>query len=334
VAEDPDERQIELYLLGALPEAEIERLDELSLTDDRFSDRLSAVENDLVDAYAQGELPVDRLEGFQSHYLASPRRRDKVRIGGALVEFGASAAATAARDEPASGPERAVTGRSTFPRSRRRDWFGAPRLGWAFAMAGLVVLVAAGYLGVENRRLRGQIAQAQQERATLTQREKELERQIEDNRSEGTKTADELARVRERLGQLEQQAATGQHVKPEGGGRDLAVVAFTLAPPTRGASPIRTLALPAGAGIVALGLELESDDLPEYRATLKNPATNQVIWQSAGLKPTPTGQNKTISIKLRAGLLKPGIYNVELKGIQKGGNPEIIGTYSFRVVIE
>ncbi len=44
------------YLLGALPEEEAERLDELSFTSDEFAEALRAAEKDLVDAYLQGEL--------------------------------------------------------------------------------------------------------------------------------------------------------------------------------------------------------------------------------------------------------------------------------------
>ena len=39
---------------------------------------LCLVEDDLVDAYASGRLTGELLEGFESFYLASPRRRAKV----------------------------------------------------------------------------------------------------------------------------------------------------------------------------------------------------------------------------------------------------------------
>ena len=44
------------YLLGQLPESETERLDELTITDDQCAERVRAVEHDLVDAFARGEL--------------------------------------------------------------------------------------------------------------------------------------------------------------------------------------------------------------------------------------------------------------------------------------
>lgn len=70
--------QLTRYLLGALPEAQAEQLDELSVIDDEFADRLRVAETDLIDAYVRGSLTGDERARFDSHYLASPRRRAKV----------------------------------------------------------------------------------------------------------------------------------------------------------------------------------------------------------------------------------------------------------------
>ena len=73
------------YLLGALPAAETERLDVLSFTDDEFADSIRVVENDLVDAYVQGELADDELEQFKAFYLAFPIGREKVEFAQAFL---------------------------------------------------------------------------------------------------------------------------------------------------------------------------------------------------------------------------------------------------------
>ena len=72
------------YLLGQLPESETERLDELSITDDECAERIRAVEHDLVDEFARGELQGVVLEQFRSRYLTTPRRRDATRFAEAL----------------------------------------------------------------------------------------------------------------------------------------------------------------------------------------------------------------------------------------------------------
>ena len=82
VAQEPDDYKIELYLVGALAEDETERLDEMSLTDDIFADRLRNVENDLADAYARGELSgalAEVSKRITSHHQDEERRSALLR---------------------------------------------------------------------------------------------------------------------------------------------------------------------------------------------------------------------------------------------------------------
>src|SRR3954470_13847105 len=75
-----EDRQLIRYILGLLPDKGAERLDEQSIVDDEVAARLRSVENDLVDAYICGTLKGELLERFEAWYLASPRRRDKVKF--------------------------------------------------------------------------------------------------------------------------------------------------------------------------------------------------------------------------------------------------------------
>jgi len=120
----PDEDRIIAYLLGQAPPEEAEQLDELSVTDDEFAARLRAAENDLVDGYVRGELSGGRLERFQSVYLSSTRRREKVALARSFL-------ALADRGTPAVMRQRAPIKR--FPK-------------WALALAASVVMVAGGIL--------------------------------------------------------------------------------------------------------------------------------------------------------------------------------------------
>ena len=76
----PDDRLMIDYLIGALPDQEIERLDELSIADDQFAARLTAAENDLVDAYVRGQLSGNTLASFRTRYLSSPAKREKAEF--------------------------------------------------------------------------------------------------------------------------------------------------------------------------------------------------------------------------------------------------------------
>jgi len=79
--------EIELtqYLLGGLSERKAEQFDQLSITDDEFASRLSVVENNLVDAYVHDELSGETLQRFQSYYLSTPKRREKVKVARILA---------------------------------------------------------------------------------------------------------------------------------------------------------------------------------------------------------------------------------------------------------
>jgi hypothetical protein len=324
-----EERVISDYLLGATSEAETERLDEMSLSDDDFAWRLRAVENDLVDAYVRGELSGDALAKFNSHYLASPGRREKVRFAETFLAFAVKPAAERAEDAHETVPARTAAGRTVSRKAFRLSLFRVPRLTpqWGFAAAVFFILLAGGYLMWANLRLRAQMAHSQAERAAVEERAQELQRQLAQQRSSDAETEKELSRVRDRLAQLEEQFAAGQRGAER---RDLNIIAFNLAPQTRGAGQIPALGVPAGTDYVALTLALEADDFPAYQAALRNPATGQIVWRSGWLR--TIGQNETVRVSLRASLFNPRNYVLEVYGIPATGAADLVSSYPFRIV--
>lgn len=323
--QDYDDENLRRYLLGSLTEGKTEQLDELSFTDDEMAARLQVIENDLIDAYVRGELSGKTLAQFESFYLASPKRREKVSFAQTLLVFEertASAQATDAHETTVAAHPRSSEDSS----ERVSPWraFVVPRLAlqWGFAAAALVLLLAGGYLVVENLRLRDQMTQARAERNTLEQRERELQRQLTEQRSSDAETEKELAQVRERLAEIEHQLA-GQQREPK-------IVALNLSPQSRGIGQPATLSVPAGIDYVELTLALEQYGFPAYRAALRNPAADQIIWQSAKLR--AGGKTRTVRIKLPASLLNQQNYLVELSGISPSGAAEIVSSYPFRVV--
>src|ERR1700761_3819464 len=118
-----DDQVLTAYLFGNLPTEETERLDELSIADDDFAARLYAVESDLVDAYAGGELSGTTLEKFERTYLSSPVRRQRVAVAKQLRLHVPPVANRVAEPE---------SERSSFKRSSWLDIFRFP----SFALAG------------------------------------------------------------------------------------------------------------------------------------------------------------------------------------------------------
>ena len=315
------------YLLGARPEAETERLDELSFTDDEFADSLNAAEKDLVDAYVRGELRGDDLEQFKAHYLASPLRREKVAFAQAFQVFGERESASLR----AEGPTNVVT---------KRGWFAAlgtflaprPAFQWGLAAAVLAALVVGGWLAIDNLRLRQQMSQTAARRDALIRHEQDLQREIESQRVTNSQAEQELARVRDERERLEQELTKAQQGGIEPPSDQGSIVSLILAPPLRGAGQVPTLSIRPGTNQVAAQLQLEAADYAAYRVALIEPAGNQSLWRSGNLKPRIKGERKAIRVTFSAALLKRQNYILRVSGIAASGGSEIVSDYSFKVV--
>lgn len=313
-----DDETLKAYLFGRLPPEEIERLDELSVTDDEFAARLDTVENDLVDAYVRGELSGNAREEVQTLYLSTAKRREKVTFAESLYSLEGKHATQAT--VPALIPAKATSS----------WWFGLftlPRLALA---GGLAMLLAISFLMVDNLHLRIGMSKAKMDRAMLQQRERDLLARLDDERASSAKTVKELEQVRKSLASLKSNSAakpsvTGLLASP------LSVAAFVLSPQLRGAAKMPDLPLPQGTTRVDLLLDLESDDFPRYRVMLKNPGSDRVLWRSGRLKSVTKGQGSTLSIGLPANLLKPGVYQLEVTGTPAGGGVDFVSSYVFRI---
>src|SRR5580693_7946654 len=137
------------YLLGALPVDEAEPIEEASLVDGALAARLNALECDLVDEYVRGEMEGPNLARFQSGYLSSPLRAQKVEVAPALSYGKASAGAIS------SGSRLGMF----------RAW---PMLGIVSAAAVLILIVALGFLTSRNKRLRNEVAETKKQTTELT----------------------------------------------------------------------------------------------------------------------------------------------------------------------
>lgn len=313
------------YLLGALPDAEAERLDELSITDDEFAESLQVAETDLVDAYVLGELTGADLERFKTHYLASPLRREKAEFAKVLHRFGEQELA-GSLVKPGMVPTRRA----------RFAGLGAfiappPLLQWGLATAALVMLIVGGWFAFDNIRLQKQMSQTAERRDLLLQREQDLQKELENQRALNSQTEKELVRLREERERLEQELKQEQAVaRPSS--NEGAMVSLILTPPLRSSGQLPTLSLRPHINEVAAQLQLEAADYSVYRVALIDPANNQTLWRSGSLRPRIQGARKAIAVSFRAGLLKPQNYVLHVSGFPAGGRAEIVGDYPFRAV--
>ncbi len=310
-----NQKSLNQYLLGLLPEPEAERLDELSVTDDSFSAELEAAENDLVDAYVRDELTGETLEQFRNHYLASPSRREKVKFALALQEF----------SEPEEVP--AIEPKSRESLSPKRGWlariFAIPAFQSSLAVATIVLLLIGGWLVLDNVRLRHQIATSQARQNELAQREQELRSELESQRNVAQQTEQELAQLR-----AEQQAHSEQQKPSEIG----LIATLLLTPQLRGNGQPTSVKIEPTTKSVAAHLTLEPNDFSSYQVALIDQANHRMLWSSGVLKASSKGENRTLNVSFSAGLLKLQVYALQVSGISANGQSEVLSDYPFKVV--
>ena len=312
------------YLLGGLPELEKERLEELSVTSEEFVDSLSASEKDLIDAYVQGELSGSMLAQFESHYLASPVRRERVEFAEAFQIF--------AKTQTGSS----IRGSAELNRKRTDSWlstlniFGGqyPALQWGLAAAALVFIVAGAFLLWQNARLRQQMSLEQAHRDELQQREMQLQKELDQQRASNTAIEQELAQVREERGRMEEELKKSGQLPAGGKG----MFSFVLTPELRGAGQPKSVSIPANTGRVTVQLNLEPNDYQTFAVVLLDPSSHQELWRSGKLKPSSRGDNRTLNVSFSAGLLKPQVYVLQVSGISANGQSEVLSDYPFEVV--
>jgi hypothetical protein len=291
-----DDEQLVQYLLGLLPSEDAERLDEASIADDDLSARLRAAEDDLVDAYVRGTLIGETRTRFESHYLSSPRRRERVAVARTFVRT----VDRAARQGQASKGAGSM----------------GPKLVSTLAVAAMLCLVAAGALLFQTVRLSRGLTVAQNDRVAVDRRARELEQQVTSLRSANAAATSELERLR-------QSAATAV--------RETAI-ALVLFPQTRSIDPLATLTIPPDAERLGFELRLESDDFSQYQVGLKDPAVNTIIWRSPWVASTTARGRSAVRVALPASVLKPQHYSLDLSGRRASAASEVIGSYAFQIV--
>jgi len=139
-----DDEVLTRYVLGLLPDADRERVDEASIADDEVASRLRIAETDLMDGYVRGTLGGETRKQFESYYLSSPRRRESVRSAASFLraidraaaradaETAPNAASGAAAERHVEvGPEPRVSGRMAIPSKLVRGFASVAWL-WRF----------------------------------------------------------------------------------------------------------------------------------------------------------------------------------------------------------
>ena len=298
-----EEIRMRRYLLGGLlPEERVE-IEDRYLNDGDVYDELLATEDDLLDAYVRGELADDDRQDFETRYLSTPERIEKVEFARALNRAAAMHVHEARQ-----------------PSVWQRIWAslsatqGIPR--WSLAAAMVLVAVSAALLLVQQRRSAMAIQQAQAAQTELRHEEDRLRRRNTD---------------------LEQENARKDLQTPQVAQLELPVGTETLLRLSSGASrsagepePEPVLTLQEASAPVGLVLELTDDTYKSYAAALSDPERREVI-RAKSLPRQTLDKIDVVVWLVPAHLMPPGDYTVQLKGLNPKGNSEYVGRYTFRV---
>jgi hypothetical protein len=285
------------YVLGELRERPRLEIEERLITDPDVFEALGVAEAELSEEYLEGTMSAADKQRFERHYLVDQDRHrhlDFVRL---------------LKSHATSAPRRTHARASS-------DW---QRMGdlvrfhpaWASTAAAVLILLIGGnmWFVMWNYKVQGQFDQVRAQQG----REEQLRQQLQGQVSGLTAQANTLQTRLE-----SQQGAPGQ-----------SPTFWLTGGQLRGsASSLTSIAVPAGAQLVRLQLQLPGDDASPYRAALSDAAGDD-IWFQSRLKAESTGGLPTVSVLLPAQLLSRGDYQVKLSGTS--GRGEAVATYTFRV---
>lgn len=306
--ETVDEAPIVRYLLDELPPDERRLFEQRYFLDDRLFESVCSIEEQLIRDYLRGNLPTDRKRRFEARYLESPPLREKVESARLLAE---PDAAGAAGEEympiVSNAPRRRSISDPSFL-ERLREFFRLPSFVLRSAIAGLAAaaLLVAVWYGLDNRRLRSELARSESQRSGLAAR---LQAEAATPKNNPTQAGGVLPHV--------------ESIRP-------APLAFVLSPGVmRGAAEGRQrLIIPVkGADRVRLNLDFAPfEQYASYRAVVSSADGGEVASRDL------IGSGSKLAIDLSTASLPAGDYIIVVKGRLGTARYEDLESYYFHIV--
>ena len=308
------EQIIQHYLLGELTEGEQEALEQQYFNDRRLFEQMVQAENELVDKYTRGLLSPNVRDRFERYYLAHPKRRERSKFAEALAvkldQINEVVAAPPTKTESLWG--------------RMLASMRGPRLAWAFAIVLLLMAAGAVWFLSQTRQLRQELAKSESEKATQTQRERELQQEVANEQQRSEQLSAELDRLR-----AEQNSRPSP--SPSVNTAPAFVSLILTAGGIRGADtgPPTVLVIPPGTEQVRVQLNLKENGYPSYRASLQRAGGQEIFARHLTPKTTKSGTSFTLIIPAQR--LATGDYILTLSGTSQSGEVEDVSKSLFRV---
>ncbi len=260
-----------------------------------------------AERYVTGRLAPEEAARFEEHYLDCPSCCARVEAAERLQRGLRRLAEEAAAGAP---------GGSRFTR-----WSRSPGMGLAAAALLAVAVLPAWWELREIQRLRSDLGSTR-EALARAQAEKGSADRLAAVEGELQQTRRDLAAEVEKREALAREMTADR--QPQA---NLPVLALTPVRGGLGDGPVRTLALPAKPGWVALWVEPGDADFPAYRATLRT-ARGAVVFQASRLALNDLG---ALLVTVHSTSLAPGTYRLDLDGLPPGGAPVPVGRFPLRI---
>ena len=312
------EQNLTRYLLGELSEAEQVALEQNYFSNPETFAAVTRVESELVDNYVRGRLSPQVRQQFEQFYLAHPARRERVKFAEALATRLDQIGAPGTVSEQPAGSEPWWQKLFVLLRVSR------PVPAFSIALVSLLLIIGSVWLFIEARRARHELAQAQAELASQEQRQRDLQQQVDEERSRSDEMAAELERLRDQL--ASQPTTAPESTIP-------AFVSFLITVgSSRGAESNNpgTLVIPAGTAEVRLQVRLKEQNYSSYSAVLQAIGGGEILSRQ-NLKPITGKSGATFTLRLPASRLNTGDYLLTLKATTDGGEVEDVSKSIFRV---
>lgn len=344
--EDKQRRVLRRYLLGELPEAERTQLADKYFVDEVLFDELLDVENELLDQYVRAQLSPEERKNFGAYLSRLPDVTSKLATTYALMKAAKEAQGTSSA--PLAGPiSTPSTVSSGVPKAEPapvlvsrweslRAWLFGDAHFLRYAIATILITLAVGviYLIVTERQLRRELEQVRSERMQLEQEKGNLAGQ--------TQTAQQdQATLRDRNQQLEQeltQARRSQERQEEiqVGTRqpktsNALLASLVLTPAVRSGGTPDVLTLSHSTKTVLLVMPVPNEEqIASYRAVLQTTG-GHLVFRQERLRPQLSRRGRALSLRLPAARLPNQSYKLTLQG-KAADEIEIAQDYYFNVV--
>lgn len=290
-------------------------------------EEIEIAEEELIDAYVQGELTLDERKLLEKGLRSSPELVERLHFARLLADAAArTAAAEAVSDRPLD----------LLPPAPKTRWPFGLRLGprpafqLAFAACALITIIGGVGLLTGWLRLRRESQQLAEQQAALERKKSELQKSASEQRLVTEQLRDQLKEAQqEREADQQRIAELIEAQNQKSNASSPTVATLFLSPILRDEGQPRELKISAGTSKIRLLLAVNSIDYLSFLVEVRDSQDSVVFPRK--IRPPRSGKSITVTIPKR---LPAGTYSVQLNGISPEGGVELVGNYTFKIVSE